>query len=326
MSSSSYPKSVPEVISMLSEIFRHQERLDLVEVCESSNARIEFGEYDNWNGGTNTWVLHLEIPTALYVPIKSRLKMIEEEIRSELNVLNKKYPNDILGNVQIYPVENRALSAGQRMSPPEVDVKRVWGASKFRLFLSHLSADKVLVSSLKSELAMRGVSAFVAHDDIEPSLKWKAEIECALRSMHALAAILTPSFHESKWTDQEIGWALGRGLLVLPVRMGIDPYGFFGENQGIPGDKKPAISLASEIVRALLVNPQTHGEMKRAVVRSFQSASTWDEAKALKNVISQIDDFADEEASAILLACEENPEVKHAFGVPEAIKRKFNRS
>lgn len=311
---------------MLSEIFRHQERTDLAEVCENSNARIEFGEYDNWNGGTTTWVLNLEIPTALYVPIKSRLKIIEEEIGSELTVLNKRYPNDILGNVQIYPVENRALSAGQRMSPPDVDVKRVWGAFKFRLFLSHLSADKVLVSSLKSELSMRGVSAFVAHDDIEPSLKWKGEIECALRSMHALATILTPDFHASKWTDQEVGWALGRGLLVLPIRMGLDPYGFFGENQGIPGDKKPVAALASEIVRALLVNPQTRGEMKRSIVRSFQSASKWDEAKALKGVILQIDDFNEEDASVLIRACDDNSEVKQAFGVPEAIKRKFNRT
>lgn len=326
MPSSSYPKSVSEVISMLGEIFRHQERLDLAEVCESSNARIEFGEYDNWNGGTNTWVLNLEIPTALYVRIKSRLKMIEQEIGAELTVLNKRYPNDVLGNVQIYPVENRALSAWQRMSPAEVDVKRLWGASKFRLFLSHLSADKVLVSSLKSELAMRGVSAFVAHDDIEPSLKWKGEIECALRSMHALATILTPNFHASKWTDQEIGWALGRGVLVLPIRMGLDPYGFFGDNQGIPGGNKSAAALASEVVRALLVNPQTHGEMKQSVVRSFQSASTWDEAKSLRGVILQIDDFSEEEASVLIRACDDNPEVKQAFGVPEAIKRKFNRT
>jgi hypothetical protein len=47
-----------------------------------------------------------------------------------------------------------------------------------------------------------GVSAFVAHENIEPT-KWQDEIEKALLSMNALAAILMPGFHESKWTDQE---------------------------------------------------------------------------------------------------------------------------
>ena len=32
--------------------------------------------------------------------------------------------------------------------------------------------------------------------------------------MHVLVALLTPDFHESKWTDQEVGFAIGKGVLV----------------------------------------------------------------------------------------------------------------
>jgi hypothetical protein len=141
--------------------------------------------------------------------------------------------------------------------------------------------------------------------------------------MNALAAILTPEFHGSNWTDQEIGWALGRNLLVLSVRIGSDPYGFFGENQGIPGVNVAPQVIASEIVHTLLRNPQTHGEMKRSIVRSFKSASSWDEAKTLKALIMTIEDFTDEEKESLRKACEDNSQVKSAFGVSEAVLRRF---
>ena len=58
----------------------------------------------------------------------------------------------------------------------------------------------------------------------------------------ALSAFITHDFHASAWTDQEVGWAFGRGLLVVPVRLGADPYGFAGKVQGISGNlEKPEL-------------------------------------------------------------------------------------
>jgi hypothetical protein len=113
-------------------------------------------------------------------------------------------------------------------------VARLWAPDRFRLFLSHVSAHKVPISKLKIELANFGVDAFLAHEDIEPTREWRDEIAVALGSMNALVALFTPGFHESSWTDQEIGWALGRGVLVMSVRLGTDPYGFGGLSPGRP--------------------------------------------------------------------------------------------
>lgn len=324
MPSSAYPKPAIEVISLLADIFRHQGRRDMVELCESAHACIDEVSYDNWNGGTYVWTLRLEVPTALFVSLKDRLSAVEAEIGAELSILSRQYPNDTLISAQIYPAHAVTSSIGQQMTPSEIDIKRVWGATKFRLFLSHLSVDKRMVSELKSALAARGVSAFVAHEDIEPSLKWKNEIELALRSMNALAAILTPTFHESPWTDQEIGWALGRNLLVISVGVGVKPYGFFGENQGIIGSGKTAEVIAAEIVRALLLNSQTHGEMRRSLVRSFQAATSYNEAKLLKAVILTVEGFPEDERAILQKACQENGQVKSAFGVTEALSKKFS--
>jgi hypothetical protein len=46
-----------------------------------------------------------------------------------------------------------------------------------------------------------------------------------------LLAYTTPDFLSSRWTGQEVGWALGRELVVQPLRVGADPYGFFGSYQ-----------------------------------------------------------------------------------------------
>ena len=67
------------------------------------------------------------------------------------------------------------------------------------------------------------ISAFVAHNDIEPTQEWQTEIETALATCHALVAMLRAGFHGSNWTDQEVGFAMGRGVPVFSVRFGEIP-------------------------------------------------------------------------------------------------------
>lgn len=99
---------------------------------------------------------------------------------------------------------------------------RFWRPAHFRLFLTHLLSFKEQTTRLQSSLLPFGISAFVAHVDIEPTKEWLSEIEKALYSMDALAAILMPGFHESNWTDHEVGIAVGRDVLVIPIRKGLD--------------------------------------------------------------------------------------------------------
>ena len=71
------------------------------------------------------------------------------------------------------------------------------------------------------------MASFVAHEDIKPLKKWREEIEKALKSMDLLLALLTEDFRKSKWTDQEVGVAIGREVRVMPVRMGKIPTGLW---------------------------------------------------------------------------------------------------
>lgn len=319
-----YPKTVTDVIATLSDICRYQKRSELVELLENAHAHFDVIGYDNWNGGTTTWELRLEIPTHLFASNESRLSEIEKELADKLKYLDRLHPNDPLGEVTITPLTSAETALGQRMAPSEVDVHRLWGSSNHcRLFLSHVSAHKVSVSELKDVLADIGITAFVAHEDIEPNKEWQNEISLALRSMHALVALVTPDFHGSNWTDQEIGWALGRGVPVLPVRLGADPYGFIGKLQAISGTLTAPHGLADSLARALLRNSQVRTTIRGALVDAFELSTSFAVARRLKTLVLEIPDFREDEKQRLQKACSQNRQVSDAHGVPEAIFKAF---
>ena len=323
MADAVFPMPVGEVISTLAELFRHQGRGDAVELLDNANADVDLTDYDNWNGGTCTWALRLRVPVALFATIEPTLATLEKEMVAKLGFIGRLHANHSLGEVTIVPLAPDMAAAGARIHPSEHQVRRLWPAGRFRLFLSHTSKHKVAVAQLKAELALRGIAAFVAHEDIEPSLKWQEEIELGLRSMHALAALLTPDFHASLWTDHELGWALGRGIQIIPVRYGIDPYGLAGKYQGIPGDFANPKATATAILKALMKNELTHGEMRRTLVTAFCTSESYVMTQALCKEVTKLRDLSKEEIAALRRACAENANVTEAYNVADAIYAKF---
>lgn len=325
MSDLVFPKPVAEVVVTLADIFRHQGRTEVVELLENAHAWFDNTDYDNWNAGTYIWALRLEVPVPLFAPVEPRLQQIEKEITERLKYFSRLDSNHYLKEATLSPITPGAVVSGQRIAPSDTEVRRLWPDRRFRLFLSHVSKHKVAVSKLKDELELFGVSAFVAHEAIKPSLEWMREIELALRSMHALLALITPDFHASVWTDQEIGWAFGRGVLVVPVRLGVDPYGFAGKVQGISGDLEKPKTLAKSVFEAMLANPQTHSEVRRALVTALCGSGSYSQSILLRDYIPGITDFTDEEKTAMRDACEKNNQVSDAYKVSETIYKAFGK-
>ena len=146
---------------------------------------------------------------------------------------------------------------------------KFWITGHFRLFLSHLSSFKIKTAQLQKALRGYGISAFVAHEDIEPTKEWQNEIEKALFSMDALAAILTPGFKESNWTDQEVGVAIGRDVLIVSIRKGLDPYGFIAKFQAMQGEGKTIGEVADYLFQVLANHPKTKSRMADALVEQI---------------------------------------------------------
>jgi TIR domain len=104
-----------------------------------------------------------------------------------------------------------------------------WTPGELRLFISHRDTHKVDARDLADALKPYGISAFVAHDTIEPMTTWQREIEKGLATMEVMVAFITDDFHDSDWTNQEVGIALGKSVPVIPVKFErTDPKGFIG--------------------------------------------------------------------------------------------------
>lgn len=129
--------------------------------------------------------------------------------------------------------------------------------SKFRLFISHISKDKDKATRLRDCLTPYYIAGFVAHQDIYPTAEWQIEIERALINMDAFLAIHTMGFSQSFWTQQEIGFAVGRGVKIISFKMDEDPTGFISKRQALPRLNRSAEEIAKEVNTLLLQDDAT---------------------------------------------------------------------
>jgi serine/threonine protein kinase len=204
-----------------------------------------------------------------------------------------------------------------------------WKEGYLKLFVSHLSNNKKRMSAMKSNLSNWGISAFIAHEDIEPSREWMNEIEIGLQTMEVLAAVVEPGFKESDWCAQEVGYALGRNVDIIPLRAGLDPFGFFGKYQGIQIKGKVPEDVANEITHLLLKKPKHRRRLLECMSRSFSTLQSEQKTK----LIELLDSWAvvtDDQLKIILqsssLSEYERGRIKNlvarvgAFAVPEPAK------
>lgn len=153
--------------------------------------------------------------------------------------------------------------ARQRQLRPDVEHQPLespgnWrGKTKFRLFISHVSAEKEKAERLRECLAPYHISGFVAHQDIHPTLEWQTEIERALQAMDAFLAVHTKGFSSSYWAQQEVGFAIARGVKIISFKLGEDPVGFISKHQALTRLNRSAEEIAGEVHKLLRSDPRT---------------------------------------------------------------------
>jgi nucleoside 2-deoxyribosyltransferase len=168
-------------------------------------------------------------------------------------------------------------------------------------------------------MAQRGIWCFVAHNDIEPAAEWQNEIQAALSTCDALVALLHSNFHASNWTDQEIGFAMGRGVPVFSVRFGQDPYGFIGKFQAFNGDGKSPAVLAQELFDAYRNNKQTKERMAEVLVKRFEDSESFAQAKNRIGLLEQLVVWDPSFSSRLDAAVKNNNQISGSWGVPDRV-------
>lgn len=288
-------------------------------VVSNGALTVSLYDHDNWNGGTDAWSIKIEIALEFFIEHESQIGRYETIIRDAANLLFRGDEHNTISVLSLVPVEISTTSTTV-LVPEAYPATELWGEGRFRLFISHCSSIKESAKKLRDELATFGISAFVAHEDIKPTKIWLTEIEKALDSMDALSALLTPDFPNSEWCDQEVGIAIGKTKLLVPIRLGIDPYGFMGKYQGIPGRGKKAEELAREIATALLNSPSTKFKMSEALINKFINSNSYMESRSNIVLLENLDKLTEKQAKAIADALNTNDQIYDAFGVARRTK------
>lgn len=276
-------------------------KIAAAELLREAVPTLEVGTgYDNWDGGQHFHTLRLQVPLERYAELGSEISGLENDIKDNVNFVSTDLKNESLESVSIVPLLSDTVNwriEGRHVPQDRNDA--IWGTGKYRAFISHLSEKKETATELKKQLKAFGVSCFVAHEDIEPTKAWQDELEDALMSMDCLIALLTEGFHESNWTDQEIGFACARGVKVIPVMQGMVPYGFIGKFQAV---KFRPDTIAWEVFKQM---PMFRNEAD-AFVNAVRNASSYDDAVSISKVFHQLKPLTEPQVMEILSIAKKN--------------------
>jgi len=267
-------------------LLKAQKETDALHIFNINNLNTYINNHDNWNGGIDYYNVEIGVSPFEYAKLKedNKIQNLESCIASAFQDATRGMESIYFDNIIIVP----SVSIEENDILETVEDFTFWDFGYYRMFISHLTVDKMSASNLKAALAIYGISCFVAHEDIEPTKEWANEIEKALLTMDCLCAVITPQFNNSKWCDQEVGFALGRRTLIIPIRKKHDPYGLMGKYQGIQSNGKTANQLAKEIFDILCKNPQSKKIYIRKLGNLFLNSKNTDEANKWIGILNEI--------------------------------------
>ena len=211
------------------------------------------------------------------------------------------------------------------------DEDEVWGIGNIRLFISHKAEDKELATQIKSALNRCGITSFVAHEDITPTEEWQNSILTALSSMDVLVVLLTERVYPSDWIDQEIGYAIGQDVPIVPIRLGTDPRGFLGKYQalnGLQGGRRKLYFEIADDLFDLMITRRRLGLQEKAsegLIKAIESAGSFRRANHLSELLREIDSLTPDQIDALIEAYHTNDQVFYAFEFVEHIVEHLNR-
>jgi hypothetical protein len=312
------PRKVPIYLRRIAAEYRNVENFIAANVVSSSKFFIrENSNYDNWNGGMSGHDVVFFLQPEVFGEITlARKPEFEQDILEKLRLCSTAVDQEFFGSVQFGDEDESDEEFQQSMvldpiAPTDHRKLAFWKPDHIRLFISHRDTHKFAANSLATELEQYGISAFVAHDTIEPMTTWQNEILRGLETMEAMLAFVTQDFHESIWVNQEIGFALGRKVPIVALKLEFaDPAGFIGTQQALRGTLDNPAQSAVEIYNLLAEKLGEKARLQTAMIASFLSSPKFTEAKLrfirMNEVVQKITEI---ELAAIIAGYQKNSQL-----------------
>ena len=299
-----YPSKLPVIKNTLLARYSSKAELSfLKKIVENSQMELELNNYyDDFGEGTYYHKLILYVPFRIYLLIGTSSQKYEDDIRIDINNVGK-----------ISGEEINCVSILVKDSPSFVDSKNVdesmWDAG-FRVFISHRVEDKIKATELKKHLAKYGITAFVAHEDIEPNKEWMTTIENALLSMDAFVALVTEGYNDKIWTQQEVGFAYCmnkmKGIPFVSIRMNNDPKGFFSYVQAFsPQTDNYAESLCEQWI--------DRPRMIDSLIIALKNSTCYTDSARYYELLKKTRNITEEQIKQLVATFNENESVNKCY-------------
>ncbi|HUI31476.1 MAG TPA: toll/interleukin-1 receptor domain-containing protein [Candidatus Acidoferrales bacterium] len=183
-----------------------------------------------------------------------------------------------------------------------------------KVFLSYHSSDRTLAGEIKFNLNRYGMDVFLAHEDIQPTEEWQARILSELKRTDAFLPLLTEKFITSKWTSQECGVAVARGIFIVSLKVSIDPFGFLSKYQAFNFRIENIPRSCSGIAKVIHKNRKLQRKFLDGLITLLGHSRSFDEAKATSALLNDFGSYNGRQVNDIIRKAIENPQVHKSFG------------
>lgn len=319
------PKNMHRYLKRIATEYKRNGSDDLSSVIESSKFKvIEETAYDNWDGGMDGHDLVFYVPDELmgYIPLDDQ-QDIQNKMREDLNkaasAAQSEYVNDV--HFEYLDEDDDEIARASSLDAPftSQDAKdRIWKSDTIKVFISHRDTHKADAHTLAEHLTKFGVSSFVAHDSIEPDEEWQGEIEKALQSMDVLLAFITDDLFDSAWTNQEIGFALGRSIPIVSIKVSTkDPVGFINKRQAINGKPDAPEENAKKVWATIEKRLSGKPIFKKAIIQRFINSTSFREAKVRFLPVAKLGNLTEDQVSSLVHAFNTNDQISGSYGLKD---------
>lgn len=183
-------------------------------------------------------------------------------------------------------------------------------------FISYSHKDRKLAGLVRSGFEGFGFDTFLAHEDLRPSAEWQDTILRKLKACHVFLPLITDHFHESFWTDQEVGAAIILRKCIVPLKVGNNPYGFMGKFQAqkLLSRSETAIeNYCWSIIRSLADHRRLAKDIKQVVIERFADSGSFRESARVAGYLSKLGEFTDEQLETIVTGAIRNSQIYSGY-------------
>ncbi len=315
------PSKIASYLKRLLQEYRTQKYDLYVEIINSARVLVvQDVERESWNGDSygHDVKFFLPLETIAKFNVQADGEMADK-LRADLNACSRSVRNEYVSGVffevadQEDPEFQRAIAV---IDVPQINADELpfWKKGHIRLFISHRDKDKQWAHFLANELEAFGISAFVAHDTISPGTAWEQEIIRGLETMEVMLAFITDDF-DSPWTNQEIGFALGRQIPIIPLKLeNKNPSGLIASIQALRACLERPVDAAPAIYKMLRDKLDKADRLQGSLIAAFCEAPNFDETRyRFDRMEKGVDALSGKELILIRKAFEENDQIYNAY-------------